>query len=259
MKLDSWMKSGNGTITLVIDGQMYQVGPQEEVYNDVLDGLKGDYEAEYYLDLIDKAQAVEAYLDQYESDVISISHDTVYYTEGETKEVVENSIVKYILEFQKDGLPIQPLINMLTKMYQNTSMSSIKSLYDFLDNKNLPVCEDGDFLAWKAVRNDYRDKWTGRIDNSPGQTVSVSRRLVSDDRSKSCSFGLHVGTLDYVKGYGSFPSDRIILVKVNPKNAVSVPDHESEKMRVCEYTVLKDCSDQYDFALATNDGDPYEI
>lgn len=49
---------------------------------------------------------------------------------------------------------------------------------------------------------------------------------------------VHVGALDYIKSYGH-QGDVVLLVKVNPRDAVSVPsDHNAQKLRVCRYEVL---------------------
>jgi hypothetical protein len=85
--------------------------------------------------------------------------------------------------------------------------------------------------------------WTSTLaamDNSVGETVSIDRGKVDDNRDKGCSAGLHCGALDYVRDYGSEDSgDHIMIVKVNPMDAVSVPhDCQHQKLRVCQYQVV---------------------
>jgi hypothetical protein len=123
---------------------------------------------------------------------------------------------------------------------ENPSMQSQKELYDFLEHEHLPITEDGHFLAYKAVRNDYKDKYRGTFDNSVGQVVKMQRAKVDDDRARGCSDGLHAGALNYVAGYGSVESgDRIVIVKINPRDVVSVPsDCNCEKLRTCRYEVV---------------------
>ena len=55
-----------------------------------------------------------------------------------------------------------------------------------------------------------------------------------------CSNGLHAGALNYVASYGSVESnDRIVIVKINPEDVVSVPsDCNCEKLRTCRYEVV---------------------
>jgi hypothetical protein len=138
------------------------------------------------------------------------------------------------------GLPFQPLVNFLNNIMENPSMQSQKELYDFLEPEHLPITEDGFFLAYKAVRSDFKDKYRGVFDNSVGQVCEMQRAKVDDDRGRGCSNGLHAGALNYVANYGSLEAgDRIVIVKINPKDVVSVPsDSNCEKLRTCRYEVV---------------------
>lgn len=104
----------------------------------------------------------------------------------------------------------------------------------------MAISQDGHFLAYKAVRSDYMDKYRGTFDNHVGNVCQMTRSKVDDDRSRGCSNGLHAGALNYVAGYGSVESnDKIVIVKINPKDVVSVPsDCNYEKLRTCRYEVV---------------------
>jgi hypothetical protein len=138
------------------------------------------------------------------------------------------------------GLPFQPLVNFLDNLMENPSMQSQTELYDFLEHQYLPITEDGHFLAYKAVRNDYMDKYAGTFDNRVGSICEMRRAKVDDNRGVGCSQGLHAGALNYVASYGSVDSgDKIVIVKINPKDVVSVPnDCNCEKLRTCRYEVV---------------------
>ncbi|MAR20684.1 MAG: hypothetical protein CMD25_01275, partial [Flavobacteriales bacterium] len=125
-------------------------------------------------------------------------------------------------------------------LMENPSMQSQQELYDFLEHENLPVTEDGCFLAYKAVRSDFKDKWKGTFDNSVGQVCEMRRAKVDDNRKVGCSQGLHAGALNYVANYGSVDAgDNIVIVKINPQDVVSVPsDCDCEKLRTCKYEVV---------------------
>jgi hypothetical protein len=113
--------------------------------------------------------------------------------------------------------------------------------------ENLPITDDGCFLAYKAVTNQYLDKHTRTVDNTPGSNAvpPMPRYKVDDNPDSHCSTGYHVGALPYVQGfasgYGSVNGDKIVVCQVDPANVVSVPnDCNGEKMRVTHYTVLCD-------------------
>lgn len=221
----------DGNLTLVINNKTYQVLPDHINYKMILEALP-TATADELLAIVDVEKAVANFSDG----LVEIKNGQVTY-EGE---VVHGSISKRILEFMSKGLPFQPLVNFLNNLMDNPSMQSQKELYDFLEHENLPITEDGCFLAYKAVRSDYMDKYRGVFDNSVGNICKMNRARVDDNRAVGCSDGLHAGALNYVAGYGSVESgDRIVIVKINPKDVVSVPsDCNCEKLRTCEYLVV---------------------
>lgn len=101
--------------------------------------------------------------------------------------------------------------------------------------------EDGNIIGYKAVREDWFDKYSAQISNKVGETVKLDRRLVDDDRMKDCSYGFHVGSKSYVSSFGYQDKDHVVEVVVNPKNIVSVPSEgAANKIRVCEYFIKQE-------------------
>ena len=221
----------DGNLTVVLNNKSFQVLPDHLNYKMILEALPSATSDEL-LEMIDFEKAVATFSDG----LVEIKNGQVTY-EGE---VVHGSISKRILEFMSKGLPFQPLIIFLKNLMENPSMQSQKELYDFLEHEHLPITEDGHFLAYKAVRSDYKDKYRGVFDNSVGQICEMTRSKVDDDRGRGCSNGLHAGALNYVAGYGSLESgDKIVIVKINPADVVSVPsDCNFEKLRTCRYEVV---------------------
>ena len=221
----------DGNLTVVLNNKSFQVLPDHLNYKMILEALPSATSDEL-LEMIDIEKAVATFSDG----LVEIKNGQVTY-EGE---VVHGSISKRILEFMSKGLPFQPLVIFLKNLMENPSMQSQKELYDFLEHESLPITEDGYFLAYKAVRSDYMDKYRGTFDNHVGNVCEMTRSKVDDDRSRGCSNGLHAGALNYVAGYGSVESnDKIVIVKINPKDVVSVPsDCNYEKLRTCRYEVV---------------------
>ena len=221
----------DGNLTVVLKSKSYQVLPDHTNYKMIVDALPTATEDEL-LDLVDIQKAVATFSDGQ----VTVVNSKVMF-EGEE---VHGSISKRILEFMSKGLPFEPLVKFLDNLMQNPSMQSQQELYDFLEHENLPITEDGCFLAYKAVRKDFKDKWNGTFDNSVGQVCEMRRAKVNDNREVGCSNGLHAGALNYVANYGSIDNeDRIIIVKINPEDVVSVPkDCNCEKLRTCKYEVV---------------------
>jgi len=161
--------------------------------------------------------------------------------------------VDHLLEAIRTGNKRQAkaLTSFLENKQANPSYKAVGMMYKFRQDKGMPLTDDGHFLAYKGVLKDYwsrnANKTTivlhgqtnenGQILNRIGDYIEVDRKCVEDDPAKSCGPGLHAGSLEYATGWG----ERVIIVKIHPKDVVSVPDHEDNKMRVCAYTVVGEC------------------
>ena len=140
-----------------------------------------------------------------------------------------------ILRHKEEGLPFEPLIKFWENLKQNPSFNSRQQLFAFLQHNGHPLTEDGCFIAYRGVTEDFKDKRTGKFDNSVGAVCEMPRDLVDDNPNHTCSYGLHVACYDYAKGFGP----QLIDVKVNPKDVVAVPtDYNGTKMRVCKFEVV---------------------
>jgi hypothetical protein len=185
---------------------------------------------EAVLGIINISKRVSRYL----NGKVTINGGSVFYG----PEQVHNVVAQRIVRFMREGIDAQYLINFLENLMKNPSKASREELYLFLENGKVPITDDGRFIAYKWVTSDYKDSHTRRMDNSVGQIVKMDRSGVDDDRSRTCSSGLHVCTQFYTKF-----SDKLMLVAVNPKDVVSVPvDYNNAKMRVAEYEVLEEIS-----------------
>ena len=221
----------DGNLTVVLKNKSHQVLPDHLNYKMIMEALPTASEDEL-LGMVDVETAVASFSDgrvTVENGVVKFDGDEVH-----------GSISKRILEFMKNGLPFEPLVQFLHNVMENPSMQSQRELYDFLEHEHLPITEDGYFLAYKAVRSDFKDKYRGVFDNSVGQVCEMVRAKVDDNREVGCSQGLHAGALSYVASYGSVESgDKIVIVKINPKDVVSVPkDCDCQKLRTCRYEVV---------------------
>ena len=74
------------------------------------------------------------------------------------------------------------------------------------------------------------------MDNSVGKIVTMERNLVDEDKSRTCSQGLHFCSYDYLK---HFSGERIVVLKINPADIVAIPeDYNNSKGRCCSYEVI---------------------
>jgi hypothetical protein len=142
---------------------------------------------------------------------------------------------KRILDMASKGDDPTAVLNFWEKLQKNPSFRSVKQLWSFLAHQGIPLTTDGCFLAYKGVRSDYKDQYSGIHDNSPGAVHEMPRNKISDDPNHACHEGFHVGALEYARGF----SQRVVVCKVDPEHVVCVPyDHSAQKMRVCKYVVI---------------------
>jgi hypothetical protein len=103
----------------------------------------------------------------------------------------------------------------------------------------MPLTPDGNFLAYKGVNEDFTDKYSGKFDNSVGQTLEMRRNSVCDDANIGCSHGFHAGSYEYAKGWAGTSGGNLMIVEINPADVVSVPhDSGCQKLRTSKYKVV---------------------
>lgn len=123
------------------------------------------------------------------------------------------------------------------KLREASHADTHNRLHAFLQYNDLAINEEGNVLAWKVVRPDFKDKHSGTFDNSVGQVVSMPRVKVTFDPNQTCSAGLHACAYGYLSSFGS-NGDQVILVEIDVRDIVSVPvDYDGKKIRCCKYVV----------------------
>lgn len=220
---------GSNFITAMINGTTHTIDGTHPNYSAIRDALrrKDHVVAEQ---LINVAKAITNYV----SGRVRIDGDQVFYGDREVK----GSVVTRILGMIKEGFDPKPMINFLDNLMANPSRRAVNELYDFLEATNLPITEDGYFLAYKKVNDNYKDLYTGTMDNSVGSTPSMPRNAVNEDKDQTCSEGLHFCSFSYLPHYHG-GRGKVMIVKVNPRDVVSIPsDYNNAKGRACEYKVI---------------------
>lgn len=144
-----------------------------------------------------------------------------------------------IMSYKENNLPIDSLLAFWNNLKLNPSFNSRKQLFRFLENKGHSLTPDGNFIGYRGVTEDFKDIHSKTFDNRPGSICQVPREMVDDNPDNTCSRGLHVGGYEYAKDFGR--GGKLVLVKVNPKDVVAVPnDYNGQKMRVCRFEVIQE-------------------
>lgn len=220
----------------------------QDNYPAIVQAIK-DKDWDEVIALLDPVTAVEEFV---EGSEISFLDGKLMF-EGEE---LSGYLVTKILDLRRQGFEIDNLVLFLELLQSNPSMNARNELYAFLETEDLPITEDGHFLAYKAVRRDFKDKHSGTIDNSVGNIVTMPRHKVDDNQRRGCSAGLHAGSIGYVRGFGWKGEDKFLIVKINPADVVCIPNEDCRKLRCCRYEVLSEMDGEMVHHFYSRDGNP---
>jgi hypothetical protein len=229
------MEGDDGFATVIINGKQYDMDCTHPSFKKVIEELKLKTPNPNRLKSL---MSVKTMVKSFSDGSITIVGEKVL------KDGVElhGNLVDMILTLHRSGHSFERFLKFLDNLMLNPSKRAVDELYNFLAYVRLPITEDGCFIGYKKVQDDYLDCYSKQFDNSPGKVHEIPRNTVDDDKTRTCSYGFHVGSLDYAKNQYMSDSGRVMLVKVNPKDVVSVPvDYDGQKLRTCKYEVLSDC------------------
>jgi hypothetical protein len=214
-------------VTVVIGNTPHTISKTHITYQKVVDAIKAS-DWDTVRDVIEPKKVVI----NYGKGNISIKGETMYWKGRE----FHNAMSTRMIQMLQDGFGVEPLVLFMENLMSNPSYRSVQELYGFLEKNNLPITPDGHFLAYKRVRDDYTDCHTGTMNNSVGKVVEMERNEVDDDQNRTCSSGLHFCSQEYLQSFGG---NRTVIVKVNPRDVVSIPvDYDNSKGRACRYEVI---------------------
>jgi hypothetical protein len=171
----------SGFLTAVIDGQPYTVTAFHSSFPKALAAFN-DRNWKAFVDALSPARLIA----NWGIGKITVKNGNIYY-KGEQ---IHGSCVDKILEMIDEDIDVEYLLRFINKLYKNPSRQSVDEAFDFLKSNNFVITADGDILAYRTVRDDFRDKHSGTFDNSPGKTCTMPREKVDNNRNMTCSTGL---------------------------------------------------------------------
>lgn len=218
-------------VTVVIDNTPHTINKTHMTYSKVVDAIKAGL-WDQVKQLINPVKV----LVNYSKGNISVVNGELLWNGKPFHNALSTRIVKML----EDGFDVDPMVKFMNNLMRNPSKRAVDELYGFLEKNSLPITPDGHFLAYKKVREDYKDVHSGTMDNSVGRVVSMERNMVDDNRDNTCSTGLHFCSHSYLS---SFSGSRVVIVKINPADVVSIPsDYNNAKGRTCRYEVIGEVS-----------------
>lgn len=237
-------------LVVVRDGKPLQIDKKHKFFDKIAaliaDNVSGNklqlHIRDQIYDLIDLKQSLQ----EYSEGKVKVTADGVFLdgrlVDGRLSDRLMSAVFDGVLDA---NTTLKGLANFMAKLEENPSNRVVGRLYDFLKANDIRINDDGDVVTLKVVRDNYKDKYTGTMDNSPGTFVSVPRNQVDDRDENTCSNGLHVCSIKYfVDGPYYNEGDTVVECLVHPKDWVSIPvDYDNSKARVCAYKVTRDITD----------------
>lgn len=225
--------------TIIIGAESFAIRKDHVSYPSILEELNGDRDPDKLRSLLDIKTSISTLTEG----KVEVKDDKIYVNGEEVNTGLSRRILGFVRDNQ-NGLA-KPLIAFLENLMNNPSRRAVQGLYEWLEKSNLPITEDGCFIAWKIVGPDFMSLYNGnnaeKFDNSPGKTVQVARNQVDEDPDKTCSYGLHFCSDGYLPSYGRAEGNKVVMVKVNPADVVAFPrDYNTAKGRCCKYEVLRE-------------------
>jgi hypothetical protein len=243
MTIKSFSKTDNSLTVVIMDGDKNQVlrtNNSNPRWNDVINALNSE-DASALVDLCCIGKTVEKFTEHN----IEVKDGNVFY---KGRQLFGLDVTR-LMEYMRDNISYVRLLRFLERKMTNPSYRSVNELYKFLEHREMTLTEKGTVIGYKGVASNYYSIMgntatvvtsgivdsTGHILNSVGQKVRCDRSCVCDDYKQGCSPGLHIGSLEYAKGWGP----RVMIVEFDPCDVVSVPDDcNCQKLRACAYEVI---------------------
>jgi hypothetical protein len=136
---------------------------------------------------------------------------------------------------------LRPFARFLQKLAENPRKEVANELWGFILACGLTLQEDGNFLAYKNVNNDFTSAYDNKTKNDPGTVLRMRRQDVEHNADLTCSSGFHFAAWGYLQHYAS--GRKTVLLTISPTDVVSIPtDYNNMKGRACSYTVLREVS-----------------
>lgn len=257
----AFIPAANGNYTILINGVTKTVRPSHPFYNEIVSAIYANDEESLkgLLEDVNKTLSVELNnaLEEAEIGNLKLSYDnrtgqsTVIYNDNvELPAGISNMLVRLWRHGCKN---LEHYSKFIENIMANPVEGSRESLFDFLSVQELPITENGTFIAYKALESSMysitgnkstrvllgKTDEEGHILNSVGSTIRIVFDDVDTDRNEACSTGLHVGSYKYACDFVR-KGGVIVAVEVNPAHVISVPyDCGCTKCRVSEYKVLE--------------------
>jgi hypothetical protein len=225
------------SLAVVIDGAPQIIPVSHPSFKEILELVTDPVSSVLDIQaLLDIGKSIETFT----SGRISAANRVVNYDGHPLNTSLTRRIIQ-LMEEGKDDL-ISPLVAFLDRVMQNPSHRAVNGLFDWVSKSGMPITEEGMILAWKIVAENYMDYYSGTLDHSPGNVVTLPRNMCDENPDQTCSNGIHFCSFEYLpKYYNGTESRRVMLVSIDPADVVAIPkEYDVAKGRCCKMTVIRE-------------------
>ena len=124
--------SDSGVVNAFVGGEAYTFDKNHHNYNALIRHLKSG-NVEHFEAAYDVASSVEHFCDGY----VHVKNGTLNWNGIPMPELFTDRI----LDMKKEGFDFDSMLNFMCNLNDNPSDKSILELFDFMQNKNLPITE----------------------------------------------------------------------------------------------------------------------
>jgi hypothetical protein len=228
-------------VVVVLGNYPYIVSVDDPRYEAVTEAVDEDDE-EGLLNILSSKRKASGMLRGLEDEGIEYSEGTYSY-KGNT---IAMDLNDYLAAAMDTGGSVTPIVKFIQNLYENPNHDTRMRLFGFIERNKMPLMDDGRFIAFKGVGEDYYDKHSHTVDHTPGRYIPVKDWSdVDTDSTVTCSRGYHACAKEYLDSWYA-GSDRIVSVAIDPADVGAIPDdYNQAKLRCRHYAVLADITDKF--------------
>lgn len=206
------------------------------VYNIMCESYsKTMQDIEYTKELLERIE------DSYCLDVVG---DSIYWSDISPLSVPKELVIQILdAEDNGDDELLDTYRNFWTLMSLNPNEECRKNLFWFLQKYGMTIAKCGFFVGYRNVDTTnedgvYTDNYTHRMRIKIGEMVTLPREQCDCDSKVSCSKGLHIANIGWLKE--NYCGSVGLACLVNPADVVAVPhDDDYGKLRTCAYLPIE--------------------
>ena len=182
----------------------------------------------FFVELQDTSHLVKSW----SNGALSISGTSVTYNGTVLTDQLADFLLEKFLRNPHATDEFEAWAKFVTALNNAQSLEIHNNLFAFLQKQDLYITSDGRIFGFKAVRENYKDIYSGTVDWTPGTTPPrMATKDVSRNSALTCAQGYHFSSWNYMKFFARHGSP-ILLMEADIADICSIPDdHNNEKAR----------------------------